>query len=369
MAALLLLLWFLKGALFPFLLAAAIAYFLDPVADMLERWGCHRLLAVTIILLVFLLLALPVGVFLVLSLTSQVTAFLSFVPNAAAAIQACLANDMTTIALLQQCLREDATVQASAGATGSPLELLMNFDIGVLWNMISQIVTKGGPFLTRVVSATVSALSSSVSMLIVVPVVMAYLLADWDLIIAKIRSWLPHDHADEISGIISDIDDALSGFVRRQLVVCALMAMFYAGSLMFAGLQYGLVIGCVAGLVSFIPIFGAVLGLAMGMGVAVFQFWQDPIWIGAVAAIFLVGQVLEGYVLTPRLVGSRIKLHPVWLLFALSAFYGVFGIVGALVAVPAAAAIGVLFRYGVGRYLNSRLYLGATALRSDEAND
>jgi predicted PurR-regulated permease PerM len=127
---------------------------------------------------------------------------------------------------------------------------------------------------------------------------------------------------------------------------------------MLTGLQFGLIVGFFAGMVSFIPYVGAIGGGALAIGLALFQFWGDWWWIGAVAGVFFIGQILEGNVLTPNLVGGSVGLHPVWLIFALSAFGMIFGFVGLLIAVPVAASIGVIARYAIGQYKDSRLYKG-----------
>ncbi|EKD60199.1 MAG: hypothetical protein ACD_54C00892G0001 [uncultured bacterium] len=205
-----------------------------------------------------------------------------------------------------------------------------------------------------------SALSllSAVVFIVVVPVVAFYMLMDWDHMVARIDQMLPRDHAPTIRRLAGEINDALSAFVRGQLTVCFLLGSFYSMALMFAGLQFGLVVGALAGAITFIPYVGSLVGGALAIGLALFQFWGDWLSIGLVAAIFAVGQFLEGNILTPKLVGKSVGLHPVWLMFALSVFGSLFGFVGMLVAVPVAAAIGVLTRFGIAQYQGSLLYIG-----------
>ena len=169
---------------------------------------------------------------------------------------------------------------------------------------------------------------------VVVPVVTFYMLLDWDRMIASIDGLLPRDHAPVIRDLASQIDQTLASFVRGQGTVCLIQGTFYGVSLMAVGLNFGLVVGFFAGLISFIPYVGALVGGALALGLALFQFWGDWVWIGAVAGIFVLGQMIEGNILTPKLVGSSVGLHPVWLIFALSAFGTLFGFVGMLVAVP-----------------------------------
>jgi predicted PurR-regulated permease PerM len=203
------------------------------------------------------------------------------------------------------------------------------------------------------------ALVNLVSLLVVTPIVAFYLLVDWDRLVARVDSWIPRDHVEEIRAIARDIDTALAGFIRGQGTVCLLLGLFYAIGLSLAGLKFGLAIGMGAGLLSFIPYVGAIIGGVLAIGVGLVQFWPDYTSILLIIGIFAAGQFLEGNILSPKLVGGSIGLHPVWLMFALFAFGYLFGFVGLLLAVPLAAAMGVLVRYGLSRYLGSRLYQGS----------
>ena len=161
-----------------------------------------------------------------------------------------------------------------------------------------------------------------------------------------------------IRNLAREVDKVLAAFVRGQISVCVILGTFYSVALMFAGLQFGMVVGAIAGAITFIPYIGSLVGGALAVGLALFQFWGDWVSIGIVAGIFVAGQFIEGNILTPKLVGESVGLHPVWLLFALSAFGSIFGFVGMLVAVPVAAAIGVVARFGIGQYHGSVLYKG-----------
>src|SRR5690606_17673853 len=178
---------------------------------------------------------------------------------------------------------------------------------------------------------------------------------DWDHMIAKVDSWLPRRSAETIREQARQIDRALSGFIRGQLTVCLMLGIFYAVGLTLVGLNFGLVIGLVTGLISFVPYFGMLIGFAVGVGVALAQFstWGP---IAMVAGVFIIGQVIEGNFVTPRVVGSKVGLHPVWLIFALLAGGALAGFTGLLLAVPAAATIGVLTRFAVRRYRESEFY-------------
>ncbi|NKW92105.1 AI-2E family transporter, partial [Rhodobacteraceae bacterium R_SAG9] len=192
---------------------------------------------------------------------------------------------------------------------------------------------------------------------------------DWDRMVAEIDSLLPRDHAPTIRRLAKDIDKTLASFVRGMGTVCLILGTYYAVALIIVGLNFGLVVGFIAGLVTFIPYLGALIGGVLAIGLALFQFWGDWLQIGLVAAIFATGQMIEGNVLTPKLVGKSVGLHPVWLLLALSVFGALFGFVGMLVAVPVAAALGVLARFVTGQYMSSTLYKGRSETDQASAQD
>ena len=202
------------------------------------------------------------------------------------------------------------------------------------------------------------ALFNLLSLLVVTPIVLFYMLNDWDRMVAVVDGWLPRHHADTIRGIARDIDRAMAGFIRGQGTVCLVLGAFYAVALVASGLHFGLLIGITAGLLSFIPYVGSIIGGTLSIGMALVQFWPDWVQILLIAAIFGLGQFLEGNFLSPKLVGGRVGLHPVWMMFALMAFGYLFGFVVLLMAVPLAAAIRVIVRYALMQYLNSSLYLG-----------
>jgi predicted PurR-regulated permease PerM len=184
-----------------------------------------------------------------------------------------------------------------------------------------------------------------------------YLLRDWDHIVMKVESWLPRHHAKTIRAQIVEIDRTIAGFVRGQATVCVVLATYYGLALTLVGLDLGLVIGALTGLGAFVPYVGMFIGLVISMALAVAQGTGWGL-VGGVALVFLVGNVLEGNVLTPKLVGDRVGLHPVWIIFSLLAGGALFGFVGILLAVPLAAVIGVVIRFALSRYLTSELYSG-----------
>ncbi len=345
--ALLVILFVLREILLPFVLGAAIAYFLDPLADKLERYGISRLWATVLIMLVFGLFVV-VGLVIVLPLLiDQLVDLISRMPG------------------YLQSLRDLAisTLQRWFGDQWITAKLQLD---GTVKDLAQKAAGWAGQLLTSVWSGGL-AVVNFVALIVITPVVTFYLLLDWDRMMQQISNWLPRDHADTIRQIGRDIDSVMSGFVRGQVTVLMILGVFYVVGLTLIGLNFGLLIGLGAGLISFIPFVGPAVGFLVGGTVAVVQFWPDWHWVAAVLSVFLIGQVVEGNVLSPMIVGDRVRLHPVWLMFALFVFAYLFGFVGMLLAVPVAAAIGVLVRFGLQVYLTSTLYEGAGKRRRKKA--
>ncbi len=333
-------LWLLGDVLLPFILGGAIAYFIDPFADRLERMGLSRA-AATALITVFNIIIFTVLIVAVLpALIKQLVDLIEIMPQVFRDLQNFLNLRFPSL------LDADSNLRA------------------VLTTVGEVIKDKGGAMLGGVVGSALS-LFNIVILLVIVPVVSVYMLLDWDRMIARVDELLPRDHVMVIRRLAREVDETLSAFVRGMGTVCLILGTFYAVALMAVGLQFGLVVGVIAGLVTFIPYLGALIGGALAIGLALFQFWGDWGSIGLVALVFAAGQVMEGNFLTPKLVGNSVGLHPVWLLFALSVFGSLFGFVGMLVAVPVAASLGVLARFGVEKYLDSRIYQG----HSDPENE
>ncbi|NOD74689.1 MULTISPECIES: AI-2E family transporter [unclassified Ruegeria] len=328
-----LILWALGDVLLPFVIGGAIAYFLDPVADRLERLGLSRMAATAIITVVGILGFVLAILMVVPALITQLLDLVDVMPELFKQLRGFVEKQFPS--LLD---RESSTHQ-----------MLVSFG--------ETLKSKTGDVLQTVLTSLGSAINIVV-LLVIVPVVAVYLLLDWDRMIARIGELLPRDHAPTIKRLASEIDAVLASFVRGMGTVCLILGTYYAVALMLAGLQFGLIVGFIAGLVTFIPYLGALIGGTLAIGLALFQFWGDWAHIGLIAGIFAIGQVTEGNFLTPKLVGNSVGLHPVWLLLALSVFGALFGFVGMLVAVPVAAALGVLARFGTSLYLDSRLYTG-----------
>ena len=334
-------LWFLGDVLLPFVLGGAIAYCLDPVADRLERMGFSRAMATMIITLFGVVLFVVMFLLVVPTLVQQALQLFEVAPQLFRDLQDFLNTRFPTM------LEEGSAVRRTLAAVGETIS------------------SRGGDFLNSLVSSA-AGLLNIVMLFVIVPVVAVYQLLDWDRMIAKVDDMLPRDHAPTIRQLALEIDRTLASFIRGMGSVCIILGTYYAVALMLVGLQFGLVVGFIAGLVTFIPYVGAIIGGVLAIGLALFQFWGDWVTIGIVGAIFAVGQMIEGNVLTPKLVGSSVGLHPVWLLLALSVFGSIFGFVGMLVAVPLAAALGVVTRFALGQYKGSLLYRGVEAQKREE---
>ena len=334
--AFLVILWFLGDVILPFVLGGAIAYFLDPIADRIERMGASRAVATTIITLGALLIFVLMALLVIPLLVQQAVSLFDTAPKLFQDLQGFLTAKFPSL------VDQDSVLRQSLISVGETIR------------------ERGGELLNTVLTS-VNSLVGIVLLFVIVPVVAFYLLYDWDNMVAKVDDLLPRDHAPTIRHLAAEIDKTLASFIRGMGTVSLILGTYYAVALMLVGLQFGLVVGALAGLVTFIPYVGALVGGALAIGLALFQFWGDWLSIGLVAGIFVLGQVVEGNVLTPKLVGSSVGLHPVWLIFALSVFGSLFGFVGMLVAVPVAAVIGVVARFGIGSYKGSLLYRGVDA--------
>lgn len=330
---LLLTMWLLGQAILPFILGAGIAYLLDPVADRLERAGLSRTMSVVVISICAVLIFVTVILLIVPILLRQAAALIETAPQMIDQARIFITTRFPEV------LPEGGTVGTALTDLGKAM--------GDQWSNVAQTIM-----------SSVGGMISVVALLVIVPVVAFYLLLDWDRMVAEIDRLLPREHAPTLRRLASEIDAALSGFVRGQGLVILILGTWYSIALMLVGLPFGVFIGIMAALLSFIPYVGVLIGGATAIGVALFSFWGEPLWIGAVVAIFILGQVVEGNYLQPKIVGGHVGLHPVWLLLALSVFGALFGFAGMVTAVPLAAALGVLARFAIERYRQSALYTG-----------
>ncbi len=340
LAALVAVLWLFGGILLPFVAGMVLAYFLDPVADWLEERNIPRLVATIMIVGMFVLIFILILVFLAPVLIDQIGSFARELP----------AYVQNIVKLINNA---------------SPEWLLKEIeDRGIdMQGPVSDLAAKAAGWLATLLQGLLSgglALVNLIALLVVTPIVAFYMLNDWDRMIAKVDSWVPREHVETVRRLADDADHAIAGFIRGQGTVCITLGIFYAIALTIVGLNFGLLIGLGAGLLSFIPYVGAIIGGLASVGMALVQFWPDWLMVAMVAAIFAAGQFLEGNFLTPKLVGDNVGLHPVWLMFALFAAGYLFGFVGMLLAVPVAAAVGVLIRFALEKYMESPLYQGSS---------
>lgn len=330
-------LWLFAPILTPFVLAACVAYFLDPPATYLARLGVPRFLAALLLVAAVAAVVLLAALLLYPLLVGQIGVLLQRLPAYVVGIGGAVREALSALEdrlgepVLDGQLREFAVAQAGA---------LVGFLAAAA---------------SRLVGSSV-ALFNVFTLVVVTPIVAFYLLRDWPRMLARLDSWLPRRSAATVRALARDTDRVLAAWLRGQLLCCALLAAYYAVGLSLAGLELGPIVGVTAGVLSFVPYVGSFTGLVSALVLALAQFgtWAE---VGVVLAVFVSGQVIEGYVVYPRLLGDRVELHAVWVIFAVFAGGIAFGFLGVLLAVPMAATIGVVARHWLARYLASPLYL------------
>lgn len=327
-----------KDILLPFIAGMMLAYFLNPLADRLQAMGLSRVIAAALLVCV-------VGVFLVAALVLLMPVLSTQIEQLAKSLPSDIQRARRALEVLAQ------------ERFGSYLGYVQ----AALDRAIAELQSNGSSILAALAAALWSrgaALVNLASLILITPLVVFYLLVDWHPMLERVRLWLPRDHAITIEHLAVEVNDAVAAFIRGQGAICLCLGLFYAVGLAFAGLKYGMVIGLVTGALAFVPMIGWVLGTIVALGAAVMQFAPKFGPILTVFAVMVGGMVFDTAVLSPRLVGKKVGLHPVWLIFALFAFSYLCGFVGTLVAVPVSAAIAVLVRFGVARYLESDVYRG-----------
>jgi len=338
---------FVSGVLLPFVAGMAVAYFLDPLGDKLESWGLSRTLSTVIITASFFIAVIALLILIFPLIQGQIIGFTQKVPSMIENFEAWLAPLKETLSdrIPSEKLQELSDISKSYGTT---IVKWLGSLLGGIW--------KGG-----------LALFNVLSLILITPVVSYYLLRDWDKIVAKVDSWLPRDYAPAIRSVVKDIDITIAGFVRGQGTVCLFLAVFYGAGLTIVGLDFGLVVGITTGLISFIPYFGMLVGMATALAIAIVQF-GDVVPVVLVLIVFGAGQIIESMFLTPKLVGEKVGLQAVWVIFALMVGGATIGFTGVLLAVPVAATIGVLVRFFLAQYLASPLYSGSGNISNDDGS-
>ena len=334
-----------QGILLPFATGFAIAYILAPVVGRLERLGFQRALASFLVLILFLLGVALILVMLVPLIQGQILQLVARVPNFVRWLQDQVGQ---WILLLQEQLPAEDV---------SKLRELLGAKLGeaVVW--LAALLQ--GLFTSSL------AILNVVSLVVLMPIVVFFLLRDWDKIVAHIDSYLPRQSLDTIRGQARVVSDTLVGFIHGQALVCLILAVYYGIALTIAGIGSALALGVLIGVLAIIPILGVTTGFLLAISLAASQYgtWTAIL---EVVGIFVFGQLVEANILTPKLVGDRIHLHPLWVIFALFAGGTLSGFVGILIAVPAAAVIGVLARFGLARYRQSSLYDAGYIVGADE---
>jgi len=338
LVALVLLLWLFRGILLPFVVGAALAYLLNPLVNQLQKWRFSRGWATAVVLLSVITIVVGLFFILVPLVGQQIIGLIQRLPGYVNDLQELIREWSPSI---NEWLGPERAAQFQA-----TINDLTRQALGFIATMPAELVNIG------YTGAAV------IGVTILTPVVAFYLLLDWEGMVRGLQSLLPQDHKTEINSILGDIDKSMAGVLRGQGGVLLIDAAFYATALSLIGLNFGLAVGLISGLLSFIPFVGFAFGFVLSMGIATVQFWPNYWMVVAVGAIFLGWQFIEGNILYPKLVGSSININPVWLMFALLAFGALFGFVGLLLAVPLAAIVGVLVRFGVGKYKSSTLYRG-----------
>lgn len=333
-------LWLLAPILSPFVFAALLGWLGDPMVDRLER-RMSRNSAVVLVFAVMILVLLLVAVLLVPLLESQVMTLVDSLPGY---------RDwfvQTALPWIEQ-------------RTG--LQILAWFDPQHLFQLIREHWQGAGGIVAVMlgyVSRSGFALMVWLANIALLPVLTFFFLRDWDLIVGRVGALVPRDHYATVRRLALEANDVLGGFLRGQLLVMLVLGILYALGLWLVGLKLGILIGVVAGLLTFVPYLGPAAIILFGGIAALVQFgdWQH---LAGVGIVFAVGQVVESFLLTPVLVGDRIGLHPMAVIFAVMAGGTLFGFLGMLLALPVAAVVNVLLRYAQERYRHSRLYAGDT---------
>ena len=337
----------LREILLPFVAGMVLAYLFNPLANRLERMGLNRLIAALAVIGVFIVGFVALVLLTAPFIARELTYFLDNLPTYFGQLKT-LTSDPGRPWLRKIVGEGLASAEQSIGELAT---------LGVDWfGSVVRSVWTGG-----------QALISVFSLAIVTPVVAGYLIYDWNNMLAAVDNWTPPPRRPTVRALAREIDDTIGGFVRGQGTLCLILCVFYALALTLAGLNHSFLLGVAAGLISFIPYLGSLTGLVVSTCVAIAQFWPNWSAIAIVPIIFVVGQTIADYVLSPYLVGRRVNLHPVWMIFALFAFGYVFGLVGLLLAVPLAAACRVLLQFALEQYYVSPLYAARPNAAEPEA--
>lgn len=324
-----------RGILPPFIFAFIIAYFLHPLVSKLEKYRIPRWLSSALVILIFVLVIIILFVKLLPLIYEQLGEFISSLPAYREYLhQKLILPIINFVGTLDHKIKD-------------------KFEAGIndFSSMIFVYITD---FLNNIWQSGM-AIMHVASLIFLTPILVFYVLRDWHKIVKSFEKTFPRSNRTQIKHQMREIEKVLSGFVRGQFTVCLFLGVFYALSLYFTGLKYALTIGFVTGILSFIPYLGIFLGSTVAIFIAFIQF-NNIREIAVVILVLVVGQIIESNFISPRIVGEKVGLHPVWLLFAVLAGGYLFGFVGVMLAVPVAAVIGVIWKSLMRLYLSSSFY-------------
>jgi predicted PurR-regulated permease PerM len=337
----------ISSILLPFVAGMMIAYFLDPAADWLERKGCSRQTATALLTIGFFTTLALVIIGLSPILYEQFIGLMKSLPGYIEKLRSFAEPQLERVVQsVAGSGHANEAKEAVSKASGTIFDVATNFITGLFMSSVAVI--------------------NLITLLFLTPVVAFYLLRDFDVMVAHIDGLLPRESAPTIREQVREMDRTIASYLRGQVNVCLLLAVFYGIGLSVAGLNYGVLVGILSGLVSFIPFVGALTGFVVATVIAIFQF-DDMMRIFIVVGVYGFGQFLEGNILVPRLIGSKVGLHPAWVIFGMLAGGAILGFVGVLLAVPISAIIGVLVRFATQRYRDSVLYQGGDVVYSPPA--
>ncbi len=326
----------ISGILLPFVLAFLLAYALSPLVKKMSR-HMSRTVATTIIVCSVLIFAVSLILVVAPVLQAQLTDFIVKIPKLVNLVWDKL-KDILTYG--RQNMTEQQLYRLSDSVSETALNIFQGF----------------GSAMTRVISGGM-AIFSIVSLLLITPVVLFYVLRDWGIILTNIKEMIPMAKRHKVEQLVKEINATLAGFIRGQASVCLILAIYYATALSLVGLEMAILVGILTGLLIFVPYIGFFTGLLLSIILGALQGLSGSQWLW-LGAVFLIGQIAEGYFLTPYLVGKKVGLHPVWIIFVLLAGGMVAGFLGVLLAVPVAAVLGVLIRHLLAWYKTTTFYKG-----------
>jgi len=326
--------------LLPFVMGAIIAYLLNPLVRILGVRGLPRWVSSLLILGIFLAVLAGIVALIAPLLVRELGDFLTHLPEYSQRVSDAV---KTRLNIIEAKTGVDF-VNKIHGSIQDDLGKALQMSQKVMGNVAAGILMGG--------SAIIGFLTTT----LLIPIVAYFMMKDWPRITGFVHNLIPKAHKSTVNSLLDQMDYKISGFIRGQLSVCAILGGMYAVALSLAGLEYGALIGLTTGILSVIPYVGSTLGLLVSVGVAALQTSGDLAYVGLIAVIFFTGQFIEGNFITPKLIGNSVGLHPLWIIFALMAGGSLLGLTGMLMAVPLAAIISVLIGFVIGQYKNSDFY-------------